>query len=316
MRTDINPWTTAVTRLHFGRRDAPQGIAAEFRFFDRDEWQKLAAGGGRVRELTEKLVPQFEAAQLARQLETMRLRASARLGSELDQLLGTSHSFPNISHAVLEAYVCSGLQVASHEADVEPGRYSDVTKSADLYLNGGLFAFPATVIDTPGTNDPFLVRDEITRRSLDAADLYVVVLTARQALSAADVALLRILRGLRKERLVVFVNRIDELDDLESDLEAVQAQVEDGLSREFRDVEIPIVYGSALWATQALAGGSGNRGLAVTPALRAYAARVASAEDPGFETDGGYRFAGRDDARPFFCAPAWGNWCGRSTTPC
>src|SRR3546814_15588565 len=62
--------------------------------------------------------------------------------------------------------------------------------------------FPYTTlfrsIDTPGTNDPFLVRDEITRRALENADIYIVVLTARQALSSADVALLRILRGDRK----------------------------------------------------------------------------------------------------------------------
>ena len=44
--TDVNPWTTAVTRIHFGRADAPADVAAEFSFFERNE-EQLANGGGR-----------------------------------------------------------------------------------------------------------------------------------------------------------------------------------------------------------------------------------------------------------------------------
>ena len=32
--TDVNPWTTAITHLHFGRADAPANVAAQFTFFD------------------------------------------------------------------------------------------------------------------------------------------------------------------------------------------------------------------------------------------------------------------------------------------
>jgi GTPase SAR1 family protein len=246
--TNVNPWTTAVTRLHFSDHNASQDTAAEFRFFELDEWQRLAEGGGRLRELTERLVPGFEPELLAKHLAAMRDRAAARLGGEFTRLLGTSHKFPAVDRETLEAYVCSGTSTTGIPR--APGYYADITKTADLYLDGGPFSFPTIVIDTPGTNDPFLVRDEITRQSLDTADLYIVVLTARQALSTADVALMRILRGLQKERMIVFVNRIDELDNLESDLQAIQLQVEKGLEREFPGVEIPIVYGSAQLANQ------------------------------------------------------------------
>ena len=73
------------------------------------------------------------------------------------------------------------------------------------------------------------MRDEITRRALENADIYIVVLTARQALSSADVALLRILRGLHKERITVFINRIDELGDLVRDVPAIVKHVQAGL---------------------------------------------------------------------------------------
>src|SRR5437660_12312316 len=77
---DVNPWTTAVTKLHFNCSNAPEGVAAAFKFFDHDEWKKIAEGGGRVRELTERLVPGFTPAVLSRHPEAMRRRAESRLG--------------------------------------------------------------------------------------------------------------------------------------------------------------------------------------------------------------------------------------------
>lgn len=282
--SDVNPWTTAVTRLHFGQKAEGQDIAAEFRFFDADEWSRLAEGGGRIRELTERLVPGFEAALLVQHLQAMRQRAAARLGSEFSKLLGTSHTFSTFDQSTLATYVSSGMTSGLPSADSSAGRYSDITKSAHLYMGEAPFGFPTTLIDTPGTNDPLLVRDEITRRMLDAADVYVVVLTARQALSTDDVALLRILRGLRKERIIVFVNRIDELGELETDLEVVQAQVARGLGREFLGVEVPIIYGSARWAHQALASEAGAGVARTAPALTALSKRHPSGAGSGAGT--------------------------------
>jgi hypothetical protein len=109
-----------------------------------------------------------------------------------------------------------------------------------------------TLTDTPGTNDPFLIRDEITRRSLESADLYIVVLTARQPLSESDVSLMRLMHGLNRERIIVFVNRIDDLADVGRDLGQVLSYVEKKLRDEFPGAHIPIVAGSAWWASSAL----------------------------------------------------------------
>jgi signal recognition particle receptor subunit beta len=266
--TDVNPWTTAVTHLHFGRSDAPPNVAAEFTFFDSNEWERLARGGGHIRELTQRLVPGFEPELLQKHVEAMRRRSEDRLGATLRTLLGKKHAFPSITTEVLERYVCSGLPSTGSE---HKGIYSDIVKSADLYFTNNEFGFPATIIDTPGTNDPFLVRDEITRRALENADIYVVVLTARQALSSADVALLRILRGLHKERIAVFVNRIDELNDLVRDVRPIVEHVRAGLSREFPTSEIPVVAGSALWAEIAIRGSAPEIDRALTQKAAAYA---------------------------------------------
>ncbi|CFX22232.1 conserved protein of unknown function [Candidatus Filomicrobium marinum] len=252
--TDVNPWTTAVTNLHFRRRQDGDP-AAKFNFFTEEEWQRIADGGGLLRELTERLVPGFEPDLLRQHVVALKQRAAQRLGNEFTNLLGQSHSFSEFDAGLMRGYVCSGDMPrgpVDNDSGLFPGKYSDITCSADIHCDGGPFEFPAMLVDTPGTNDPFLLRDEITRRSLEAADLYIVVLTARQPLSEADVALLRILRGLHKERILIFINRIDDLSEISADLADVTAFVRKRIEREFPDSDIPIISGSALWATAAL----------------------------------------------------------------
>lgn len=252
--TGVNPWTTTITNLHL-RATHECEDAAVFHFFSASEWEQLANGQGKLRELTEHLVPGFKPELLRWYVSALQTRAAGRLGPEFTSLLGQQHHIATLSPDVLQQYVCQGDPSSISLASDPVGRYSDITKSADVYLPAGPFDYPVTVVDTPGTNDPFLIRDEITRRCLESADLYIVVLTARQALSAADVALLRILRGLNKDQIVVFINRIDELSEIAEQSEAVTVSVRRELQREFPGADIPLISGSARWASDALVAG-------------------------------------------------------------
>lgn len=245
--TAVTPWTTAVTNLHFAQASPPDG-AVRFTFMNSGEWSDLA-NGGRFRDLAHGLSPGLEPRDLQGEVDALADRARQKLGPEFEQLIGRAHLFKSLHPGLLEQYICSGEFSGS---DVY-GKYADITRSADIYLSGGPFAFPTTVIDTPGINDPTLVRDEITRRSLGAAEAYIIVLTARQPLSDQDVALLRFMRGLNKDRVIVLLNRIDELSDLAEELPQVLRFVNDRLAAEFPGARIPVVPGSAWWATQALA---------------------------------------------------------------
>ncbi len=268
--TDINPWTAAVTRLHFGSNADPEGNAARFTFFSQEEWQKISDEGGHLRELTQRFVPGFEADLLRQHVVELRKRAEARLGSAFADYLGQSHEYRELVPGLLEMYVCDATTTSSSQG---VQNFSDIVKSADLVLDGNGFEFSTVLVDTPGTNDPLLVRDEITRRTLDTADIHIVVLIARQALSLSDVALFRILRGLHKERIVVFINRIDELNDVAADLPLVIEEVRRGLAREFPGFEIPIVAGSAYWAELALKGDAAEIAAEFTPSVKTYLAQ-------------------------------------------
>jgi hypothetical protein len=282
--TDVNPWTTAVTRIHFGLADAPPNVAAEFSFFAPDEWEQLSNGSGQIRELTQSLVPGFKVELLQKHVEEMRRRTTLRLGSALDELLGRKHVYSLLSAEDLERYICASLP---DNASEQKGVYSDVIKTADLYFGKSEFSFPTTIIDTPGTNDPYLVRDEIARRTLESAHIHIVVLTPQQALSTADVALLRILRGLSKDRIVVFLNRIDQLGDLVRDVPIIVRHVREGLRRELPGSEFPVVAGSAFWADLALRGLDGETERAWSAKAQAYAQHLAQQTGSKASTDHG-----------------------------
>jgi hypothetical protein len=108
------------------------------------------------------------------------------------------------------------------------------------------------VIDTPGTNDPFLVRDEITLQNLETADVYIVVITAQQPLSNTDLNLLRLLQGVDAGRAVIFLNRLDMLDNPAESYETVLERVRAILRNEFSTDDIPVIPGSAAWGLRAV----------------------------------------------------------------
>jgi translation elongation factor EF-1alpha len=137
-----------------------------------------------------------------------------------------------VQPGILQNYLCAGPPVDEISREIKPGRYADITKSASIYFPLPPFAAPAIVVDTPGTNDPTHLRLRITREIIEGADIYIVVLTARQPLVAnSDLGLLKLLRGLEKKRIIVFINRIDELQEKAGETDIVVEHVKDELRR-------------------------------------------------------------------------------------
>lgn len=267
--SDVNPWTSVVTSVHINTLK-PTGKTAVFNFFTTQEWLDMVEAGGTLGALANRANFADEADAMRAQIRDMQRRTEQRLGRNFKLLMGSKHSFLGFSSGMLRKYVCLG-----DESDVSAseGRYADVTKSAELYIDSDAYRVPTVIQDTPGVNDPFLMREAVTLDSLSDTDICILVLGAQQSFSTVDVGLLRILRSLKQEQIILFVNRIDELPDPETQIPEIDSYIRGVLRDEQLSADVPIIFGSAAWAEMASFGMAGNIGQASLERLADLAAK-------------------------------------------
>jgi hypothetical protein len=255
---DVNPWTSVVTSLHLFPETKWFRNTASFRFFDEDEWDRLVSGGGRIGELASRAGADDELAKIKRQVEEMREKSRRRLGRKFELLLGQQRDYGYFDKELIERYVCLGDDFEDDEDDEDTsedqGQFADITKSADLNLERLSLPMRLCVRDTPGVNDTFMMREQITIRAIRDSRMCVVVLSAHQALSSTDLALIRLVSQVKTRDVVIFVNRIDELSDPENQVPQIAHSIRETLKRHKGPAQAELIFGSALWATHALGG--------------------------------------------------------------
>lgn len=253
---DVNPWTSVVTSLHAGPMAAEAPYAARFTFFDPDDWERLTRKGGRVGELAGRSGAEDEAEKIRAQIEAMRDKTRRRLGRKFEMLLGTSHDYGVMTRELVERYVCLGDDFEDEDATEQDsqGRFADITKAADLRLPRADWPMGLCLRDTPGVNDTFMMREQITIGAIRDSRLCVVVLSAHQALSTVDMALIRLISNVQSREVIIFVNRIDELSDPASQIAEICDSIRETLRKHHGPHDAQIVFGSAHWANLALLG--------------------------------------------------------------
>lgn len=265
---DVNPWTSVVTSLHLNTPRAEGAPRASFRLFDADDWDKLTRNGGRIGELSARAGADEEVLRLREQIAAMHAKTRERLGAKFEMMLGQQHNYGTFDDDLIKRYVCMGDEA---DTDDGQGQFADITRSAELYLDAPGIPMPFCLRDTPGVNDTFMMREQITIRALRDSRTCVVVLSAHQALSATDMGLIRLISNMKSRQVVIFVNRIDELTDPATQIPEIRASLTETLSQ--ADAEVPdIVFGSAYWATAVLEGTLGDMAPASTETVQSYAA--------------------------------------------
>ncbi|MBY6122718.1 dynamin family protein [Mameliella alba] len=252
---DVNPWTSVVTSLHMSPQLKPQDRRAAFRFFTNEEWDHLIRQGGRVGEIAARAGADTELEKVRAQLDEMREKSKARLGRKFQMLLGQIHDYDTFDQELIQRYVCLGDDFWE-EADGSPdqGRFADITKSADLWFPGPDLPLSLCIRDTPGVNDTFMIREQITINALRGSRLCVMVLSAQQALSSVDLGLIRLISNVKSRDVIIFVNRIDELADPVSAVPEIHASILATLRRFDGPQEAEIIFGSGYWGHHAVAG--------------------------------------------------------------
>ena len=250
--SDVNPWTSVVTTLNINTRTEGD-TRSKFTFFEQEEWDNLMVGGGRLGELANRAGADDEMDDIRRQIGEMKAKSEERLGKHFDLILGQSHQYDYFDDELIQRYVCLGDE---DDPDIDPktGRFADVTKSAELYMDIPQYPISLKLCDTPGVNDTFMVREQITLRSLRGSEVCIVVLAASQALTTMDMALMRIIAQFENRQVILFVNRIDELSDPVNQVPEIRDRIQDTLKQNNIDASTSVVFGSALWAEAAITG--------------------------------------------------------------
>ncbi|CAM9926384.1 unnamed protein product, partial [Chrysoparadoxa australica] len=269
---DVNPWTSVVTSLHMQPQMRRQDRRSAFRFFTNDEWDNLIRQGGRVGEIAARAGAEDELEKVRAQLDEMREKSKARLGRKFQMLLGQTHNYETFDKELIQRYVCLGDDFWE-EADGSPdqGRFADITKSADLWFAGPDLPLPLCLRDTPGVNDTFMIREQITINALRGSRLCVVVLSAQQALSSVDLGLIRLISNVKAREVIIFVNRIDELADPVQAVPQIRASIVETLRKFDGPQEAEILFGSGFWAHHAVADSFAELGADSAKALVSWA---------------------------------------------
>lgn len=252
---DVNPWTSVVTSIHINPEANEDNISARFRFFDKDDWDRLISKGGRLGELASRAGADDEMEKVREQVARMREKSSSRLGRRFELLLGQEHAYGRFDNDLIARYVCLGDDFDGDDVpDDGQGRFADITKTADLYIRRPSVPLPLCVRDTPGVNDTFLMREQITLRAIRDSRVCVVVLSAHQALTTVDMAMIRMISNVKARDVVIFVNRIDELSDPATQVPEIRDSIRETLRKHNGPADAEIVFGSAYWAHHALMG--------------------------------------------------------------
>ena len=255
--SDVNPWTSVVTSLHLTPGDERSENRAHFRFMSEKEWDRLLNKGGRMGELASRAGAESELQKIAQQIEKVREKARQRLGKKFELLIGEEHEYGYFDKNLLEKYICLGDDFTGDEIDpdmADQGRFADILRSADLYLNSTAVPCNLCLRDTPGVNDTFMMREQITVQAIRESRLCIVVLSACQALTSVDMGLIRLISNLKSRNIVIFVNRIDELSDPGQQVPEVERLIRETMKKHIGMEDVEIVFGSAYWASVALSG--------------------------------------------------------------
>lgn len=281
---DVNPWTSVVTSLHLNAPLPADAPTATFQFFSQGEWDHLVENGGRIGELSERAGADEELEKVRIQIAEMREKTKQRLGRKFELLLGQKHNYAELSDELVQRYVCMGDDFEDMEEDDQQGRFADITKSADLYLDADKIPMSICLRDTPGVNDTFMMREQITINALRDSRICVVVLSAHQALSSMDMGLIRLISNVKAREVVIFVNRIDELSNPAEQVPEIRDSILQTLADNNGPENPEVIFGSAYWANMALSEDLDDIVEDSAEAMFNWAEAALSAETAGMET--------------------------------
>lgn len=183
--TASTPMTAALSVITYGKENE-----LEAEFYNTREWEEMKANAAKDEEAVSEEIEKSKI-KAAKQL----VKGSEKLGSSLSAFLGKTQK-DDIKN--LKDYVGA------------KGKFTPITKSVKIYSDKE-YLKGVEIVDTPGTNDPIVSREERTKEFLSKADAVLLLLYSGRAFDQSDRNLL--FDNVRKcgaGRILIGINKYEE----------------------------------------------------------------------------------------------------------
>ena len=177
--------TAALSVITYGKQNE-----LEAEFYNTREWEEMKANAAKDKESVSEEIEKSKI-EAAKEL----VKGSKKLGNSLSSFLGKTKK-DDIKN--LKDYVG------------KDGKFTPITKSVKIYSDKE-YLEDVEIVDTPGTNDPIVSREERTKEFLNNADAVLLLLYAGRAFDQADRNLL--FDNVRKcgaGRILIGINKYEE----------------------------------------------------------------------------------------------------------
>lgn len=178
------PATATLTELYYSEEE-PESV--EIEFLTKEDWDSIL-------EMSKEKSIENESF-LIQDIKTIIETANKNLGAEVKKLLGGKRK---IELHKLRDYVSA------------EGKYTPLVKNAKIFLkNEVLKSF--NIVDTPGINDPVQSRERKSMEFISKSDVVILVINSNRPFDATDMLLIQKLYSVGIGRLIIVVNKIDDV---------------------------------------------------------------------------------------------------------
>lgn len=200
--SDDTPETAKLTTIEWAERPCFEAV-----FYSPEEWANVRASYPDKSKDGEKFAEECECA--------------ARKGVFPQKVLGQVKRSNDLS--LLKEYVSV--------VEKDSGVYTPFVKNVNLFHPAPLLR-DITVVDTPGINDPNIIREKVTKDWVNKSHAVVYCISATQPFDSVDYDFIeRYLAGVRRTNLLYAVNKVDDVSS-EAELDAWLQEI--SASDEFR----------------------------------------------------------------------------------
>ncbi len=201
--TSVIPETANLTVIKYSTKSF-----ATVKFWNKTQWQKIKNSAKEIESLNDFIKNTENAFK-----------------DDIDSFIEEKNKILKIDIAQLKKYTSAA----------DPSKLSSLVQSIELHGRYGFLKEDTQIVDTPGLNDPVVLREEITREYLEECDTLVHLMNVNQASTATDINfIIDTLLYNNISKLIIILTKADTINqnELQEVLEYTKLSIKQNLQKQ------------------------------------------------------------------------------------